>query len=46
MDMKIDTLIKALSQIKAEKGDISVLVASDPEGNNYCELGNGFLSVD
>lgn len=37
--MKIDNLIKALQSVKAEYGNLDVLVSVDPEGNSYGDLG-------
>lgn len=37
--MKIDNLIKALQSVKAEYGNLDVLVSADPEGNSYADLG-------
>ena len=43
--MKIATLIEALKVVQAKSGNKDVLISSDPEGNNYCSLGN-ILSHD
>lgn len=44
--MKISDLIKSLEQLKTQVGDLQVLIAGDPAGNTYCDLGDKILEVD
>ena len=37
--MKASTLIAQLQDVIAQKGDVEVLVSSDPEGNGYVGFG-------
>ena len=43
--MKLNDLIKSLQELKAEFGNQEVLVAGDPAGNFYSDLGK-ILSFD
>lgn len=44
--MKINELIKALQSIQKQAGNVSVLVAADPEGNFYCDLGKSAAKLN
>ena len=44
--MKVSNLIKSLEQLKAEYGDLEIVVAGDPAGNTYGDLGKTALEID
>jgi hypothetical protein len=44
--MKISDMIKSLEQLKTQVGDLEVLVAGDPAGNTFADLGKKVIAAD